>query len=201
MDNKKIWEEGREYSAPLPSFEHLKEISYDEPLLDVGCGHGRLIEHLKNLGYFNLYGVDFVFPPLRTLSLAKIALGRAEKLPFKSETFSFVSLVGVLSSILDDKKRKETFEEARRVLKKGGKLYIAAFAVNKYYKEKYRRGMKEFGKYGIFRSDSGGIFRHTTEEEIHYLLSGFEIKIFKRQPFTTMHGNRAEGFVALVKRI
>jgi len=202
LNNKKIWEEGKPYSAPLPSSEDLKNISKEAPLLDIGCGYGRLLAHLHDMGFSNLFGVDYVMAPMIRINFARVVAGRAEALPFKSDIFRASFLVGVLSNLVEDERRSEVFREAARVLTTGGILFVSAFAINKYYEEKYKKGEKEFGRYGIFRSSSGGVFRHVSEEELVKLLSlsGFKIESFKRLPFTTMHGNPAEGFVVLARK-
>lgn len=202
-NNKKIWEEGRPYSAPLPSRSDLIGIDKEAPLLDIGCGYGRLLAHLHQMGFSNLYGVDFVVDPMKRIDLARVVAGRAEALPFKNDFFAGTFLVGVLSNIIDDERRKKIFYEAYRVLTSGAIIFISAFTINKYYEDKYARGLREFGKYGVFRSSSGGVFRHASEDELKELLSsaGFRLVKFKRLPFTTMHGNPAEGVVALARKL
>lgn len=38
--------------------ENLPEISYNTPILDIGCGTGAWLERLSNAGFTNLYGID-----------------------------------------------------------------------------------------------------------------------------------------------
>lgn len=201
-NNRKIWEEGRAYSAPLPSRSDLIGINKEAPLLDIGCGYGRLLAHLHRMGFSNIYGVDFVMDPMKKINFAKVVAGKAESLPFKNNVFMGAFLVGVLSNIIDEEIRNRIFYEAYRVLTSGAIFFISAFAINKYYEDKYSKGLREFGKYGIFRSSSGGIFRHVSEDELKKLLSsaGFRLIKFHRLPFTSMHGNPAEGFVVLARR-
>ncbi|MCD6454862.1 MAG: class I SAM-dependent methyltransferase [Candidatus Aminicenantes bacterium] len=203
LNNLEIWKKGRPYSAPLPSINNLEGLPRTAPLLDIGCGYGRLLNHLRIMGFNNLYGVDFITEPLHSINYAKVVAANAEALPFKEKVFMGTFLVGVLSNILEDEKRKKVFLEASRISKENGILFVSAFAINRYYKEKYEAGIKEFGKYGIFRSNSGGIFRHVSEKEIKELISGAGFKIIKFQklPFTTMHGNPAEGFVITARKL
>ena len=199
---RELWEKGGDYSAPLPGSYELEALNANSALVDIGCGPGRLLLHLRQMGFRNLFGVDFVFPPLKMVKFAKVVQARAERLPFRDSSFDAAFLVGVLSSLIEDGERKEVFKEASRVLKKGGILFVSAFAVNRFYREKYQEGLREFGRYGVFRSSHGGVFRHVEKEELEDLLRGAGFKILKmeRRPFTTMHGNRAEGFVVLAIR-
>jgi muconolactone delta-isomerase len=64
-----------------------------------------------------------------------------------------------------------------------------------YHQNKYREGQKEYGTYGIFESDSGGIFRHSDEDELRALLNNFHILSWKVRPFTTMNKRKASGVI------
>jgi len=86
--------------------------------LEVGVGTGRFAEKLKVD-----YGLD---PSLPMLKLAKkrgikVVRGVGEALPFKGEVFGGVFIVVSLCFVRDPRK---VLEESRRVLKRGGKLYL-----------------------------------------------------------------------------
>ncbi len=39
-------------------FNKIKDISFDSKVLDVGCGHGRLVNSFKSIGFKEVYGID-----------------------------------------------------------------------------------------------------------------------------------------------
>ncbi len=204
MKTRQFWREAgrsKTFSAPLPDAEFLSRFSKEAALLDVGCGYGRLLNYLRQQGFKNLYGIDYVAEVLP--SSYRVVAARADALPFLSGSFDGVFLVGVLSSILEDEAQERVFREMRRVLRPGGSFFVAAFVLseNPYYLEKYRKGLEEFGVYGMFRSSSGAVFRHIPPERLRELMEGFDIERFELRPFTTMHGHNATGVVAAGRKI
>ena len=64
-----------------------------------------------------------------------------------------------------------------------------------YHQGKYKMGQADHGTYGIFESDSGGIFRHSEENELRELLVNFQILSWKLRPFITMNNREASGVI------
>ena len=92
-------------------------------ILDVGCNNGLYLHLLKNLGW-QVWGVEI---DRNACKLAKeldinIFYGNLEEAGFSESFFDVVRLNQVLEHIPDPKK---TIKEARRILKKDGKLYIS----------------------------------------------------------------------------
>lgn len=107
----------------------LRQISLSarSSVLDVGCGPGRAILFFKNKGVRNLFGIDL--SPLM-IQKAKKRLGKnavlkvasVEKLPFASNKFDIVTNTEAFHHFPNPEK---AVREMHRVLKKGGKLYLA----------------------------------------------------------------------------
>ena len=117
-DEYEEWFE-RNRSAYLSELELLRIfIPEDGRGLEVGIGTGKFADPL---------GIDFGIDPSRNmLQLAKelghrVTLAKGESLPFKDETFDYV-LIMVTICFVDDPDR--VVEEARRVIKKSGKIII-----------------------------------------------------------------------------
>ena len=115
------------------------EIRPGENLLDVGCGAGVDIIRLAGMTgpEGKVYGVDLTvsmvdraIDNIRNMEIgnARAEEAFAESLPFQDETFDVVTSNGVLN--LSPKKR-ECLAEIRRVLKPGGRLYIADMILEK----------------------------------------------------------------------
>jgi SAM-dependent methyltransferase len=171
-------------------------VAQDEFLLDIGSGYGRVLEYLRERGFKRIVGLEPDFRFLENRNLP-VVCGKGEQAPFKDGCFGAVCLIGVLSYILGDSKRTQLITEINRILKKGALFFLSCFLISedKYHRKKYREGHKEYGKYGIFESDSGGIFRHSNEEELKSLLNPFDILSWKLRPFTTMNRRPASGAI------
>lgn len=99
----------------------------NDVILDAGCGDGYYLFLLSNLGDFNLTGIDYlkknVDDAKRQVKNKKIKylVGDISRMSFKTGTFNKIVLSEVLEHVDDDYK---TLVELKRVLKKGGTLYI-----------------------------------------------------------------------------
>lgn len=111
-----------------------------EPLLEVGCGFGRVVIDLASIGWSNLTGLDFSGIMVKRARLFARAMnvekrtrfiqGLANRLvepygPFKRESFTIVLFIIVLLHIVDEEEFGQALAEAAAVLKEGGLLIIA----------------------------------------------------------------------------
>ena len=87
--------------------------------LDVGCGAGFVAQHLQRPGWS---AVALDIADQRTTSGFDFVVGRAEALPFPSETFSVVVSNQVIEHVVD---AAAHLREVRRVLAPGGFAYLA----------------------------------------------------------------------------
>ena len=88
-------------------------------ILDVGCGWGRELIRLKNA-----VGVDISLPFLRTARNYvgnDVVLADAHYLPFRENTFDFITISEVLEHVSDP---KQVVAELRRTTREKGKLLI-----------------------------------------------------------------------------
>jgi len=67
------------------NFLKRDQISLDSKILDVGCGNGRLLYSLKELGFSRLYGVDPYLPPEVNEIGLKISKRDILKLPWNTK--------------------------------------------------------------------------------------------------------------------
>ena len=105
--------------------------------LDLGCGRGELLYHLRQKGV-KAIGADFAPAALRIArrtAQAPVVRCDAKKLPFRDRSLDRIFFLGVLDH-LHDWELKSCFAEFARVLKPGG-LVLADTCTNKdYYKNR-----------------------------------------------------------------
>ena len=177
-----------------------KYVPLNGHILDVGCGYGRTLDELNSKGYANLTGIDFSqsmidrgkkeFPQLNFLKNSN------GNIPFTDKSFDSVLLLAVLTCIRKDTEQRKLISEIKRVLKPGGIIYINDFLLNEDQRniDRYNQYEKEFKSYGVFKLAEGAIIRHHSEKYIAELSSCFEELNFQRVVFTTMNGNKSNGF-------
>lgn len=116
-----VWEEFK------PLAEYIKR---GDKVLDLGCGNGRFIEFFqdKNIEYV---GIDNS-QKLIEIARQKHPNGNFQifdglKIPFPDDYFDAIFCIAVLHHIPGNQLRQEFLEEARRVLKSGGKLILSTW--------------------------------------------------------------------------
>lgn len=101
-------------------------LSTSPKILDIGCGAGKNLEELKKFG--TTYGLDSSTEAIkycRKRGLKNLVLGKAEKVPFASNSFNIITILDVLEHTND----QETLKEMNRLLKKDGLLIVTVPAL------------------------------------------------------------------------
>lgn len=196
----------KEFTTPFHAEEFTKHINRKSVILDVGCGYGRTLDELYQMGYQNLIGSDF--------SQSMIERGREqfpyldlrvkcdERIDFPDSSADAVILFAVLTCIRDNIEQKCLIKEIRRILKPNGILYVNDFLLNTDERNinRYQEFQNKYGIYGVFELQEGAVCRHHTEQWIHELLKDFETLKYKHLSFTTMNGNKSNGFYFIGKK-
>ncbi len=205
----KYWEEKgslKFFSTPVQIAELKKYVSNGAKILDVGCGYGRVMSELLDAGFTDVKGVE---PSValrsratsedRSLDVHPMNLGI---IPFEDSSIDAALLVAVLTCIPEDKDQNSVLSEIHRVLKPGGLIYINDFLLNTDERnvERYDYFQEKHGTYGVFELEGGGILRHFSDERTKELLSTFTDVKYKKVVYTTMNGNRANGFYYIGKK-
>lgn len=210
MEQRQYWDsvaETKEFTLPLQADKLERYVGKDGRILDVGCGYGRSLNQLYELGWRELVGMDFapgmiargkrLFPALDL----RVAEGKSLGLP--DESVDAVLLFAVLTCIASDREQSALVGEIHRVLKPGGVLYINDYLLNTDQRNvsRYQAFAEKYGTYGIFELPEGAICRHHSEEYLIGLLRDFEKLEQAPITFTTMNGHQATGFYFLGKKV
>ena len=101
-------------------------ISNNSNVLDIACGNGRLLQMLSSKCSFNGYGVDIsekMIAQAKSLNPSmNFYVAGCEKLPFED---NFIDLITVSASFHHFPDVEKFAKEVNRIVKKGGKIYIA----------------------------------------------------------------------------
>jgi SAM-dependent methyltransferase len=95
------------------------------PVLDIGCGEGRLVPTL--VGGVDWVGIDSSPRQLAGCPYRPIAVGDMRALPFADDSFAAVGQLWCLYHIADP---RGAIAEARRVLRGGGRYYACTASRN-----------------------------------------------------------------------
>lgn len=197
-------------------YEYIKK---DHLILDIGCGFGKVSLQLAFQGFYvegidiNETGILAAQESARKLNLddkAHFRVGDATDLPYMEDKFDVVIMHGLLTIIVDKSDRNKIIQEAYRVLKPEGHLYIVDFGQTWHsdiYRERYLKDFpltKEEGSFLAYNKDTGEIeyiAHHYTEKELIFLLvnNRFKIDYFETKEFISRSGNKVNGFVIISK--
>lgn len=203
MIQKDYWDivsETKQFTTPFQSEEFCKYLDGTSTILDVGCGYGRTLDELYQLGYHNLIGIDFAegmilrgqrqFPylDLRVKNDADIAL--------LNQSVDAVILFAVLTCIRNNEEQKKLISEIKHILKPNGILYVNDFLLNTDERNltRYQEFQDKYGIYGVFELPEGAVCRHHSEDWISELLSDFTPLRYEHLTFKTMNGHKSKGF-------
>ena len=209
MKQKDYWNKvskTKQFSTPFQIDEFSKYVEKDDVILDVGCGYGRTLNELYTNGYKNLIGIDFSKGMIeRAKSINSdidFRVMNNSKIDLPDNSVDSVILLAVLTCIVDDKQQGNLVSEIHRVLKNDGIIYINDFLLNNDERNlnRYNEFKNKYNKYGVFELPEGAVCRHHDKEWIKELLKDFKKLIFKEIEYTTMNGNKSNGFYYIGKK-
>ena len=190
----------KNFTTPFQADEFASYVPADAQIADIGCGYGRTMAGLYERGYNNLVGFDIsdgmikrgkeMYPFLDLRVMEEGIIGLAD------DSVEAVILFAVLTCIPADADQNRLIKEIGRVLKPGGILYVNDFLLNNDARNtaRYEKYHEQYGIYGIFKLPEGAVLRHHSEEHIRGLLRDFTQLRFEHLTFTTMNGNKSNGF-------
>ena len=209
LDQRSYWDKAahtKVFNHPLNS-TWLEEIPRDVPLLDVGCGYGRIVGELEKMGFEKLLGVD---PSKEMIQKAKTHVPFADFqvmepgiLPFPDQRVAGVFLFAVLTCIPHTEDQMALIQEIHRVLIPGGFVYVSDLLLNEDQRNRsrYEKALESYPCYGVFELPEGAVCRHHTESYLKdTLFQSFSLQKETRFQVKTMNGNDANAIQLLLMR-
>lgn len=209
MEQKTYWNsvaDKKEFTTPFHFEAFGKVVKKDGLILDIGCGYGRTLEKLYQCGYHNLIGIDFSEKMIergrKQYPHLDLRIKSKKTIEFEDNSCDAVILFAVLTCIIDDKEQLELLKEIERVLKTNGVVYINDFLLNSDERnlKRYDDFHDKYQKYGVFQLPEGAIVRHHNIEWVKQLSAPFANIALEEVIYTTMNGNKSNGFYFLGRK-
>jgi SAM-dependent methyltransferase len=175
-------------------------------ILDYGCGYGRIVKQLYDLGFINVIGFDtsgkLIDRGKRENDLPIFYIENPIDLPIENNSVDCILLFAVLTCIPSNNGQLELIKLISSKLKKGGILYISDYYLqdNSTEVNKYQYLNKDEENFGVFALEEGVTCRHHTKEWIMKLISSFTVLSEINIEVKTMNGNLAKAFQLLVQK-
>jgi ubiquinone/menaquinone biosynthesis C-methylase UbiE len=190
----------KNFTTPVCMELLRKYLRSDSRILDFGCGQGRILQQLKDEGFYNLYGVDISKNMIeiagKNLPRMDLKVTTDVTIPYNDSAFDCVIIAAVLTCIISSDEQKKLIAEIKRVLKPEGFVYINDFLINDDRRNvgRYEKYEKKYGIYGVFEIEEGVAMRHHNPAWICELTSSFKELLFEEKTYTTMNGHTSKGF-------
>jgi len=190
----------KEFTTPMQSAAFIRYVSMNAAILDIGCGYGRTLRELYELGYRNLTGIDFserliergrhLFPFLN------LEVQNENTINLPDASVDAVLLCALLTCISSDEDQEFLRNEVLRVLRPGGILYVNDFLLNtdERNKKRYEAALPKHKIYGVFELSEGAVLRHHDIRYVETFFAPFEQIEFESLTYKTMNGHTSNGY-------
>ena len=186
------------FQHPLNLRRVRQWMSDDARILDFGCGHGRCLGELLDEGYTDLIGLDFspamIAAARERFPKIKFEEIQSASIPLPDASVDCALLFSVLTCVPTDAGQRAIVDELRRVLRRGGLLYISDLALQSDDRNvsRYTRDEAKYRTYGVFDLPEGVTVRHHDPQWIETLTRDFETVAVDHIEVVTMNGNPAQ---------
>ncbi len=210
IDNQKeYWDE----VAEIKTFTHPIDLELinnflnnQSRIVDFGCGYGRIVKQLTDLGFENVCGFDtskeLIARGISSNNLDLYYIDNPKELKLEDNSIDCIILFAVLTCIPSNEGQKDLMRLLISKLKKGGIIYISDYYLqeNSVEVERYEYLNGDQNNFGVFKLPEGATFRHHTKEWIKTLTKDLDILIENPLIVRTMNGNIANGFQIIGKK-
>lgn len=190
----------KSFTIPLRADRFEAYVDKSARIVDFGCGYGRTLNDLHEIGYENILGLDPAEAMIRRGKSAfphlDLRLLHGSSIPFEDCTCDVVVLFAVLTCIVEDQGQIQIVDEIFRVLRPGGILHVSDFPLQHDARniDRYNRFMEKYGIYGIFELPDGAVLRHLDPDWFEELTRRLECLDRFELDVMTMNGNPARAF-------
>ncbi|MFA5829415.1 MAG: class I SAM-dependent methyltransferase [Candidatus Gracilibacteria bacterium] len=193
------------FTTPLPDARILSLAPPESSsVLDIGCGYGRVLKHMYEMGYRDLTGIDVSDGLiLRAKQLCPDAVYRIQDIESiqLEQKYDLILIMGVIEYILSDENQKEFFGKVSRALRPNGHVLLETFVLDPTNICQYMAGLLKTGHLGRFTNNSKGFeCHHQSYAVVDRLVSEFfEVIIRTRQKFLTWTGYECNGYSLILR--
>ena len=176
-------------------------------IVDFGCGYGRIVKQLTDLGFENVCGFDtskeLIARGKSTNNLDLYYIDNPKELKLEDNSIDCIVLFAVLTCIPSNEGQNDLINLLISKLKKGGIIYISDYYLqeNSVEVERYEYLNGDQNNFGVFKLPEGATFRHHTKKWIKTLTKDLDILIENPLIVKTMNGNNANGFQIIGKKL
>lgn len=210
IDNQtKYWDmvaNQKEFTHPLNTDLLKRYFRIEKKIVDYGCGYGRTVSQLLELGYRDVVGYDtskeLITRGTSSSILPIFHITSPKELPIADNSLDGIILFAVLTCIPSNKGQFELINTLYSKLKSGGIIYISDYYLqnNSSEMQRYEYLKEDVDNFGVFTLKEGVIFRHHPKEWITQLLKDFTILEETQIEVRTMNGNNAEAFQLIIQK-
>lgn len=193
------------FTTPLPDARILSLAPPESSsVLDIGCGYGRVLKHMYEIGYRDLTGIDVSNALIsRAKQLCPDAVYHVqdiERIQFE-QRYDLILIMGVIEYILGDENQKEFFSKVSEVLRPNGHVLLETFVLDPTNIRQYMAGLLRTGHWGRFTNNSKRFeCHHQSYATMDKLVSEFfEVISQTRRKFLTWSGDECNGYSLVLR--
>lgn len=192
------------FTIPPPDKDFLLSLPKKTKVLDAGCGHGRVLKYLSDLGFKNLTGFDvsrvYIDRARQVCPAAKFFISSFEDFEPKDK-YDLILLIGIIDYILTDKGQDVFFEKISRGLSSTGYVLLKTFVVD--FKKgwlRYLLGFINTVHFGRFQNSKGFECHHQAVKFLRKVLqSHFSIEFDRGDNYLTWDGSLCRGHCFILR--
>lgn len=196
-----------ESKCVLPTKKLIESIGINSKILEIGCGTGRVLNSVIDYGHKGpLYGIDWSLSSLNItknhLEKTNMSLGDCCNLPYKNDSFDCCILSALLTCFIEDDDLLCILEEAKRVTKSSGIVFISDFLLSVKVKNiiRYTNGFIKYRCFGAFFANQP--FRHFRLPQLNQLISSAGLQTIETKIMNTKswHGHTERGVYIVCRK-